>query len=120
MDYIDRGPIWREGGQLLYNEGGRDYTVSSCRWIMEYKGRGPMGREGGELLFSQGGRDYTAVYWIIYRFEITSQEFLGENLRRISQEFLETETQNCDPQKICHLGDQFWGISSLLLLGKYY
>ena len=39
------------------------------------------------------------------------EEFLGEKFRRISQEFLETESQTCDPPKIFHLGDQFWGIS---------
>ena len=34
-----------------------------------------------------------------------------EYFRRISQEFLETESQNCDPTKISNLGDQFYGIS---------
>ena len=29
----------------------------------------------------------------------------------ISQEFLKTGSQNCDPTKFYHLGDQFWGIS---------
>ena len=32
---------------------------------------------------------------------------LGTN----SREFLETESKNCDPTKIFHLRDQFWGIS---------
>ena len=36
---------------------------------------------------------------------------IPEKFRRISQEILETESQNCDPTKISHLGDQFWGIS---------
>ena len=35
----------------------------------------------------------------------------GDQVLRISQEFLKTESQNCDPTKISHLGDQFWGIS---------
>ena len=33
-------------------------------------------------------------------------EFRGEKFQRISQEFLETESQNCDPTKISHLS---WG-----------
>ena len=32
---------------------------------------------------------------------------MGKN----SEELLETESQNCDPTKISHLGNQFWGIS---------
>ena len=36
---------------------------------------------------------------------------IPEKFRRISQEILETESQNCDPTKISHLGDQFRGIS---------
>ena len=36
---------------------------------------------------------------------------IPEKFRRISQEILETESQNCDPTKISHLGDQFCGIS---------
>ena len=34
-----------------------------------------------------------------------------QKFQSISQEFLENESQNCDPTKISNLGDQFWGIS---------
>ena len=40
-----------------------------------------------------------------------SEKFCGEKFWRISQDILEIESQNCDPTKISHLGDQFWGIS---------
>ena len=35
------------------------------------------------------------------------RNFVGKNSRKISQEFLETESQNCDPTKISNLGDKF-------------
>ena len=35
----------------------------------------------------------------------------GENVDSYSEEFLEAESQNCDPPKISYLWDQFWGIS---------
>ena len=44
-------------------------------------------------------------------FRRNSEEFCRENFRRISQEILETESQNCDSTKISHLWDQFWGIT---------
>ena len=34
----------------------------------------------------------------------------GEKFLGISSKFLETESQTCDPTKICHLRDQFWEI----------
>ena len=41
-----------------------------------------------------------------------SEEFCGpENSEQISQEFLENESQNCDPPKISRLMDEFWRIS---------
>ena len=39
-----------------------------------------------------------------------SEDFFGEKFLGISSEFLKTESQNCDPTKIYHLRDQFWGI----------
>jgi len=40
-------------------------------------------------------------------FRKNSEEFCREKFRRISQEILEIESQNCDPTKISHFGDQF-------------
>ena len=46
--------------------------------------------------------------------KVLPNQFLGtipKIFSRVSQEFLETGSQNCDLKKIFHLGDQFWGIS---------
>ena len=55
-----------------------------------------------------------------------SEEFCGEKFLGISPEFLETESQNCDPTKISHLvgtnsGEflkNFWGISYRKLFSR--
>jgi len=44
-------------------------------------------------------------------FQRNSEKFCGEKFLGISPDFLETESQNCDPTKISHLRDQFWGCS---------
>jgi len=43
-------------------------------------------------------------------FRRNSEEFCGVKFLGISSEFLKTESQNCDPTKIYHLRDHFWGI----------
>jgi hypothetical protein len=51
-------------------------------------------------------------------FQRNSEKFCGEKFLGISPDFLETESQNCDPTKISHLGtnsgdvlENFQGIS---------
>ena len=67
---------------------------------------------GGRILLDAEGR--IKIWELLNLLDLlweyfwrNSEEFRGEKFRRISQEFLETESQNCDPTKISNLWDQF-------------